>query len=199
MPCPTACDPLWIGSSAGVLGKGRGWAVNSHFSVAMGCVLWGLCCSKPLCCKVLPLEYKHEAVSAKFFLGFSPSSFWSPFHNPCKTPCCWTLLESQGEPVQVPGVCVLLALVLCSLHLLHGAVPRALGALGCEHSLRCPSVIVTGWHILHVVSCCGCSLCWLLSMQSPAPTALFLLPTPLCGWGPPPSRDGGLSSHCGRG
>lgn len=77
-------------------------------------------------------------------------------------------------------MCVLLALVLCSLHLLHGAVPRALGSLGCEHSLHCPSVIVNGLHILHVVSC------WVLSALAPerveSSTYCIVLASNFCVW-----------------
>lgn len=89
--------------------------------------------------------FLESMLSAKFFYLFVfPFLLLTPtLINPYKTCCCWTLLESQGEPVQVPDVRVVQALLLCMLYLLQGAVllPRALGFLGREHSLRFPSVI----------------------------------------------------------
>lgn len=104
-----------------------------------------------LSCVAFLLEHKEKAVllwkacyqlNPSIFLFF-PSSFLPHFNNPCKTCCCWTLLESQGEPVQVLGVCVVQALVLCVLYFPQGAVllPRALSFLGCERSLHFPSFI----------------------------------------------------------
>lgn len=105
-----------------------------------------------MCSVAFLLERKEKAVlllwkacyqlNSSTFLFF-PSSFLFHFNNPYKSCCCWTLLESQGEPVQVPGVRVVQVLVLCVLYLLQGVVllPRALGSLGHEHSLLFPSVV----------------------------------------------------------
>lgn len=101
----------------------------------------------------------HQLNSSTFFV-FS-FLFLFPASQPLQN--YWTLLESQGKPIQVLGVCMVQALVLCVLHLLLSTVllPRALAlwdvSTASDTSVKCwvSSVLAPEC----AVSCVYCTVC----------------------------------------
>lgn len=101
----------------------------------------------------------HQLNSSTFFV-FS-FLFLFPASQPLQN--YWTLLESQGKPIQVLGVYMVQALVLCVLHLLLSTVllPRALALWDVSTASVTFLWSLSNLCLLHVLHC------WVSSVLAP--------------------------------